>query len=88
MSIGLFGGFDIVKSSRFISTAREKVSYFLTHVSPYFISLNRRYPYNASAFSVVLAKDQHPQLVNEANTGLLASRPVALPIQNLQQLIT
>ena len=31
---------------------------------------------------------QHPQLVNEADTGSLALRPVALPLQNLQHSIT
>ena len=33
-------------------------------------------------------KDQHPQLVNEANTGSLSLRPAASPLQNLQHPIT
>jgi len=36
----------------------------------------------------IKSKDQHPQLISEANTDSLALQPVASPLQNLQHSIT
>ena len=42
--------------------------------------------YETTVF-LIKSKGQHPQLVNEANTGSLTLLPVVLLLQNLQQSI-